>query len=64
MVGGILFKVNEEMIMQATGLSMEGRKWKRPSHLENSESLNRFFCGNEYQVKLESGHAREELPNQ
>lgn len=28
-MGGISFEINEEFIAQATGLSMEGRKWKK-----------------------------------
>lgn len=28
-MGGISFEINEEVIAQATGLSMEGRKWKK-----------------------------------
>lgn len=60
---GILFEVNEEEIAQVvTGLSTEGRKWKRTSHVENSEILNWFFHGNEALVKLQGGYESEELP--
>lgn len=60
-IGGISFEVSEEVIAQATSLSLEGRQWKWTSHVTNSDNLNKFFKGKEAPVKLQGGFTREEL---
>lgn len=60
-MGGISFGFNKEVISQSTGLSMEGRKWKKQSCISDTTSLNQFFYDGENHVKRVGGFNWEEL---
>lgn len=51
MVGGLTFEVNEEVILKAMGLAMEGRKWKKMSKNSGYIALNQFFNPPEEPIK-------------
>ncbi|XP_059066261.1 uncharacterized protein LOC131857592 [Cryptomeria japonica] len=62
-MGGISFEINEEVIAQVTGLSMEGSKWKKQSRIADSTNLNQFFRQGKNPIKRVGGFNREELPH-
>lgn len=61
-VGGLHFQVNEEVIAKVTGLSMEGRKYKKTYQMIDTTSLNLFFRVGKNLVKKFGGFNREQLP--
>lgn len=61
MVGCLIFKVNEEVILKATSLAMEVRKWKMMSKASDYNALNQFFNPLEEPVKKKGRFRREDL---
>ena len=61
-IDGVTFEVMKELITNATGLSLEGKSWRKQPRVKDEVSPNSFFCSHKALVYFHGGFSREKLP--
>ena len=58
-IDGVYFEETEDMISNAMGPAMEGKRWRKHPRGMDEMSLQNFFCPNEGIIRLHGGFARK-----
>ena len=60
-INGTTFKVNEDVIAMAFGLSMKGKKWKKVTKMVDEASMSSLSANDEESVHYKGGFRRYKL---